>query len=144
MFGRSRKEKAKSLIDAVCSGRQLIALDLLTDDFTFIDSQNFEVSGKPAFTQYLAEFCSLNLCLQIDYGELGVSGDQILMSGDQTSRHPELNARVQWQISFRGNKICSVRTFRGKGAPSILRVMHEAMEEKGQPVVSEPVMFRAA
>lgn len=138
MFGWTRKDRAKRLIAAICAGERRTALGLLTNDFTFIDSKNYEIAGKEAFEPYLRQFCDADLCLEIDYGELGVSGDQILMSGNQTSCDERLNARVQWQMSFRRNLVCRLQTFRAKDAPSILKVMHSAMLDSGRPIKTVP------
>lgn len=129
MFGRTRKEKAKRLIAAVCNGEADAALALLTDDFVFIDSKQIEISGKAAFAPFLEKFCDLELCLRIDHGELGVSGDQILMSGDQTSRDERLNCRIQWQITFRKSLVCRIQTFRGDKPGSIVRAVEAFMDE---------------
>lgn len=144
MFGRTRKEKAKRLIAAICNGEADAALELLTDDFVFVDSKQVEITGKSAFAPFLTRFCDLDLCLQIDYGELGVSGDQILMSGDQTARDERMCARVQWQISFRRSQICRVQTFRGGAPISIVRAVRSSADDTSAVARVAPARQRTA
>jgi ketosteroid isomerase-like protein len=133
MFGRSRKERAKRLIAAICGCDHDAVMALVTDDIVLVDSLSFRVSGRDRFSELFRDFCALDLDLRITHGELGVSGDQILMTGDQTARDETFNARVQWQISFRGNQICRIQTFRGRGAPSIINLLRTPDERQELP-----------
>ena len=137
MFGRSRKEKAKRIIAAVTGGDVEAVRRLVTEDFVFVDSRQVELRGRDTFLQFVERFAKLDLDVRIEYGELGVSGDQILMSGDQTARDERLTCRIQWQISFRRSRACRIQTFRGDEPVSIVRAV-EKYGDGPHPSVNTP------
>ena len=123
MFGRTRKDKARTLIASICNGSQAKALELLTDDFEFVDSMGVRCEGKDAFALLLERFNQLKLGFEIEFDGLGVDGDDLLMTGTQTSSDPRFDAKVQWKITFRGSKISRLRTYRNSEPPSIVRML---------------------
>ncbi len=129
MFGRSRKEKAQRTIAAIAGGDVSTVLNVITDDFVFVDSKEVELKGRAAFARFLEKFKSLDLGVKIDHGALGVSGDQILMSGNQTAYDDRLCCRIQWQITFRRGRICRIQTFRGDELVSIIRIVENHAHE---------------
>ena len=143
MFSRSRKSRARTLVKGVCAGETRQVLNLLTDDFEFIDSRSVRVSGRKAFADVLNGLDRMNLDLKIKHDLVAVHGDEALMSGEQTSVDPLFNARMQWRVQFRGSKISEVQTYRGAGAPSIVRLV-SAMQSDQIAEVKTPLQLFAA
>lgn len=93
---------------------------LLADNFRMIDMCGAELIGMQPCIAFMCRFAAVVPDYRIRVSDLVQRGEDILISGQSTSDHPDVDLAVQWRAQARAGKLQELQSYGRKRAPSMM------------------------
>lgn len=125
LWGRSRREKAvvERFVAALNAHDADTIEDLLTEDFTYIDSWREGVSGRDRVMPALRSLFAADPDFGIEVDRMDWRDPHVLMSGRVNSARFGPNRRAVWQVEVRDGRIAEYQAWAEGGPPPMSRML---------------------
>lgn len=138
LWGRSRREKAivERFVAALNAHDADTLEDLLTEDFTYIDSWREGVTGRDRVMAALRSLLTVDPDFGIEVDRMDWREPHVLMTGRVNSRQFGPNRRAVWQVTVREGRVAVYQAWAEGGPPPMSRML--------SPEHTRPMAERAA
>lgn len=139
LWGRSRREKAlvERFVAAINAHDADAVEELLTEDFTYIDSWREGVSGRDRVMAALRSLIAMDPGFGIEVESMDWRAPHVLMSGRVHSAKFGPDRRAVWQVEVRDGRIAEYQAWAEGGPPPMSRMLSpeyaRSMAERAAP-----------
>ena len=125
LWGRSRRDKAvvERFVAALNAHDADRLEDLLTEDFTYIDSWREGVTGRGKVMAALRSLLLLDPGFGIEVDRMDWREPHVLMTGRVNSRQFGPDRRAVWQVLVRDGRVAEYQAWAEGGPPPMSRML---------------------
>ena len=121
--GHKCKALAARFVAAVNAHDADAMRDLVTEDFTYIDSWREGVTGREKVMAALASLLAIDPDFGLEVARMDWRDPHVLMSGSVRSRQFGSSRRAVWQVLVRDGKIAEYQAWAEGGPPPMSRML---------------------
>lgn len=125
VWGRARREKrvVERFVSALNAHDPSGVEELLTDDFTYIDSWREGVSGRELVMQGFRKLVAVDPGFGIEVDRMDWRDPFVLMTGRVNSSQFGTGRRAVWQVTMRDGKMAQYQAWAEGGPPPMSRML---------------------
>lgn len=125
VWGKSRRNKAlvERYVAAINAHDADAVADMITEDFTYIDSWREGVSGRDRVMAALRAMIAMDPDFSIEVDTVDWRDPHVLLTGRFNSRHFGMGRRAVWQILPRDGLIAEYQAWAEGGPPPLSRML---------------------